>query len=313
MNNLEKLYQHLYRIRAVEEKIIEHYDEDEMKTPVHLSIGEEAIVSGVVQALKPEGQAFGTFRSHALYLAMSEETDQFFLELYGKESDIANGKAGSMHLSSPQSGFLCSSAIVASTISLAVGAAFANKQLNRPIITACFMGDGAVEEGVFWESLNVACLMHLPVLFVYEDNGLAIHADFSTRKGYSSFQNIVSQYDCLLYDTGDSTDAEEIYQVASDAIKAIKEKNRPAVLCSKYYRYYEHVGTHYDFDAGYRSFEEFEVWRKKDPVLTFRSKLDETTASAIEADLDRQIAQSIKNAKKAPFSPQRELYRGVYE
>ncbi|MCM1565416.1 MAG: thiamine pyrophosphate-dependent dehydrogenase E1 component subunit alpha [Dehalobacter sp.] len=313
MNLKKNLYRHLYRIRAAEQKIIALYNEDDMKTPVHLSIGEEAIISGVVEALKPSGQAFGTFRSHALYIAMAEETDLFFLELYGKSGYIANGKAGSMHLSNPQSGLLYSSAIVASTISLAVGAAYANKRLNKPIITACFMGDGAVEEGVFWESLNVACLMHLPVLFVYEDNGLAIHADFSTRKGYDSFQNIIMQYNCLLYDTGDSTDAEEIYHVASAAMRAISEKQKPAVLCSKYYRYYEHVGINFDFNAGYRSRDEFEIWNRKDPVLTFRSKLDISIAEEIEEDVNCQIDLSVRKAKEAPFASSEELYKGVYE
>lgn len=306
------LYRTLYRIRSAETAVIQYYGEDEMKTPMHMSMGEEAIVAGVIKALGPDGQALGTFRSHALYFAMAEETEQFFLEVYGKQSKIANGKAGSMHLSCPEKGFLGASAILSTSIPVSCGAAFANKMQGKNRVTACFFGDGATEEGVFWESLNAACVLQLPVLFVCEDNGLAIHTKKETRQGYDRFQDLVTGYRCAYYDSGDSTDAEEIYYKAALAVKGIKESGRPAVFHAQYYRYLEHVGTKPDFDAGYRDKAEFDAWYQRDPVRCFREKIGIEEAERIEAEIDREVADSVLKAKRAPFPASEQLYKGVY-
>src|SRR3989338_2832947 len=168
------LYKKMYLIWKAEELIIKHYPEDEMKTPMHMSMGEEAIAAAVCHALGPEGQVFGYYRSHAIFLAKTRDPDMFFGELYGKVTGIARGRAGSMHLAAPDKGFMHASAVVASSIPLAVGAAFANKHKGNGRLCCAVFGDGALEEGVFWESLNAACVMKLPVLFVCADNGLAV-------------------------------------------------------------------------------------------------------------------------------------------
>src|SRR3989344_4925634 len=149
--NIE-LYKKLSRIRRAEEAISAHYMEDEMKTPMHMSMGGEAISVGVCSAIGDRGAVYCTYRSHAVYLAMTDETDAFFGELYGRVTGVAKGKSGSMHLSAPESGFLGASAIVGSTIPLAVGSAFASHMLGTKKIAAVFFGDGAIDEGVFWES-----------------------------------------------------------------------------------------------------------------------------------------------------------------
>src|SRR3989338_4702030 len=161
-----ELYRKLYLIRCAEERIIKHYPEDEMKTPMHMSMGQEAVAVGVCHALGPHDQIFASYRSHAAFLTRTGDLEKFFGELYGRVSGTAAGKAGSMHVSSPERGHLCSSAIVASYLPVAVGAAFANKQKDNGGVTCAFFGDGALDEGAFWESLNVACVMRLPVLFV---------------------------------------------------------------------------------------------------------------------------------------------------
>ena len=188
-----RLYEKMYLIRKAEEAIQEYYPEDDMKTPMHMSMGEEAIVAGVCEALDPEDQVLGTYRSHALYLAKTSETNRFFAEMYGKATGVARGKAGSMHLSSFEHGLLCSSAIVASSIPVALGVAFANKYKNRNKKVVVFFGDGAVDEGSFWESVNFAGLKKLPLLFVCEDNGLAVHTRREDRQGYSSINKVISQ------------------------------------------------------------------------------------------------------------------------
>jgi pyruvate dehydrogenase E1 component alpha subunit len=168
------LYKKIYLLRRAEEGIRAHYHENDMKTPMHMSLGEEAVAVGVCHAIGDEGQAFSSYRSHAIFLAKTSDTDAFFAELYAKETSALKGRCGSMHLASPKHGFLGASAIVASQIPVAVGVAFGNKILKNGKIVATFFGDGAVEEGVFWESLNASCLKKLPVFFVYEDNEFAI-------------------------------------------------------------------------------------------------------------------------------------------
>jgi len=313
--NLE-LYKKVYLIRKAEEKIREHYMEDEMKTPMHMSMGEEAIVAGVCQALNVEDQIFGTYRSHGIYLAKTGETDRFFAELYGKETGMAKGKAGSMHLSALDSNLLGTSAVVATTIPVAVGASFVNKQKNNGRLVAVFFGDGALDEGSFWESLNFACLKGLPIIFVCEDNGLAIHSPASDRQGYKSISDIVSKFKCNVFKE-ETTDPQVIYKLTCNAIQLQRNTHKPCFLHLKYYRYLEHVGINQDFKFGYRSEEEFKRWYEVDPVNLQRKKLLENAYSEkkikkLERKIDKQIDNSVKLAQKAPFPDGSELFRGVY-
>ncbi len=311
-----ELYKKLYLIRKSEETIREYYGEDEMKTPMHMSMGEEAIAVGVCHALRAEDQVFGTYRSHAIYLAKTQDTDDFFAEMYGKDTSLLKGKGGSMHLCSPEYGFMGTSAIVASIIPVAVGAAFANKRQGNGKITAVFFGDGAADEGGFWESLNLACLMKLPVLFICEDNGLAVHTPGPLRQGYNSLTDIVSRFNCTVF-SENTTDVEAIYRLAIAAIDSMKTTGMPCFMHLKYYRYLEHVGINEDFDAGYRSREEFEEWRKKDPVSVQRKKLllqgiKEAAIIKLEKEIDTHIENSIRSAKEAAFGDVSQLYDGVY-
>ncbi len=313
--NLE-LYKKLYLIRRAEEAIIDNYNDDEMKTPMHMSMGEEAIVAGVCEALGKKSQVFGTYRSHALYLVNALETDKFFAEMYGKATGGAKGKAGSMHLSSPETGFMEASAIVASNIPVAVGAAFANKFKKTNKIVAVFFGDGALDEGNFWESLNVACLMKLPLLFICEDNEFAMHTPISQRQGYKSIDKIVSKFNCHVFQAK-TTDAEAIFKLTQKAIKSIKKTKLPSFLHLEYYRYLEHVGINEDFDAGYRSKKDFEMWYKRDPIILQRKKLlnsgiEEKIILAIEKQIDTKIEKSVKLAQKAPLADIREVYKDVF-
>jgi TPP-dependent pyruvate/acetoin dehydrogenase alpha subunit len=313
--NIE-IYKDLFLIRRSEEKIIEFYQEDEMKTPMHMSMGEEAITVGVTQALKHDDLVLGTYRSHALYLAKTKDVDNFFAEMYGKDTSLLKGKGGSMHLCAPDNGFLGTSAIVGSVIPVALGVAFANKIKKNGKSVVVFFGDGATEEGVFWESLNVACLMKLPVLFVCEDNGFAVHTHAHQRRGYASLVEIVSKFNCRVFKE-ETTDAEVIYELASEALKVNQTEQIPCFIHLQYYRYLEHVGVNKDFDVGYRSKEEFDKWFEIDPLRLQRAKLadyglSEAEIKEVESQIDIKICDSIARAKKAPFSPGSELYKGVY-
>lgn len=322
------LYKKIYLIRRAEQAIIEHYGEDEMKTPMHMSMGEEAIVSGITMALGTKHQAFGTYRSHALYLAKTGETDKFFCEMYGKAPGVVRGIGGSMHLASPEHGLLGAAAIVASTIAPAVGAAFANKARKNGKIVAAFFGDGAMEEGVTFESLNLACLMRLPIIFVCEDNGLAVDVFADQRQGFRSIPDLVSGYRCLVLQS-QSTDAEVIYRLALRALEHIRKQQTPVFMHLKYYRMLQHIGINSDFDdhapepkggfekKGYRSQEEYLRWLKKDPIKIARAKLRKLGVQVemlqnIEHGIDRRVLQSIMKAQKAKFPDKSELYDHVY-
>lgn len=317
MNELSfDLYKKLYLMRRSEEFIIRYYPENEMKTPMHMSMGQEAISAGVCHALGLENQIFATYRSHAAFLAKTEDTNGFFAELYGKETGTAQGKAGSMHLAAPDKGHMSSSAIVASCIPVAVGAAFANKQKKNGRISCVFFGDGALDEGVFWESLNVASIMKLPVLFVCEDNGLAVHTTTHMRQGYKSITDIVCQFHCSVFQV-DTTDVEIIYRIALNAIESIRTLGRSAFLHFKCYRYLEHVGIYEDFNVGYRSKTEFDEQYKRDCLILQRNRLIDvgyTEGDILHAErlIDERIDNSIREAREAPFPKPEALYRGVF-
>lgn len=310
-----ELYKKMYLIRKAEETIIKHYPEDEMKTPMHMSMGEEAIVAGVCQALSHDDQVFGTYRSHALFLAKTGDVDDFFAEMYGKDTARLKGKGGSMHMCAPMSGFIGSSAIVASIIPVALGAAYANKRACNNKIVAAFFGDGATDEGVFWESMNIACLMKIPIIFICEDNEFAVHTPGTERRGYSSLPDIVSKFNCNVL-KGVTTDVEEIYQITMEGIHLMRKNQMPLFLHFKYYRYLEHVGIYDDFDAGYREKEEFLKWQPIDPVSKQRNNLflkgyNKKEIESLEKEIDLMINTSIMKAKQSPFCGAGELFREV--
>lgn len=312
--NLE-LYKKIYLIRSAEKVIIENYDINEMKTPMHMSMGEEAIVAGICHALSVKDQVFGTYRSHALYLAKTGETNKFFAEMYGKKTGIIKGKGGSMHLSYPEKGLMATSAVVASTIPVAVGSAFANKLKKNKIVTAVFFGDGAIDEGAFWESLNLACNMKLPIIFVCEDNGFAVHTPGYARHGYKSISKIVSQFNLDVYELI-TTDVEKIYELAKRIKRIVLSKNKPAFLYTKYYRYLEHVGVYEDFDKRYRAKSEFEKWKRKDPLKIQKEKIQNIVSKKnlhnIEKRIDNSVFQSLTRAKGDLFPKREELLSDVY-
>lgn len=312
--NLE-LYKKLYLIRKSEETIIRYYPENGMKTPMHMSMGGEAIAVGVCQALDPGDHLLCSYRSHSLYLAKSGKTENFFAEMYGKGTALQKGKAGSMHLCDPETGFMGASAIVGSHIPVAVGVAYANKMHKNGKVAVAFFGDGAIDEGVFWESINAACLMKLPIMFVCEDNGFAVHNPAAQRHGYDSISDIVSKFKCDVL-SDDSTDVEKLYNLAAQARENIIKNQRPCFLHLKYYRYLEHVGINPDFEAGYRSRDEFEKWAQRDPVKIQREKLlklgQGKEVLKIEGGINAEVGNAVKAAKLAPFADVSELYTDIF-
>jgi len=310
------LYRRLLLARRAEEKIRLEYPKNEMKTPVHLGVGQEAIPVGVCHCLPGGTKTFGTYRNHALFLAVTDDTDRFFGELYGKVTGTAKGKAGSMHLSAPEEGLAATSAVVGTTIPVAVGAALANDYRSSRDLVTVFFGDGAIEEGVFWEALNFACLKRLRILFVCEDNGLAIHTPMSQRAGYRSIEEAVGGFDCHLR-TGNGSDLTEVVALTREILKRMAEDPKPGFLHLTYYRFLEHVGPNEDFSAGYRRRPTPEEMERLDPVARFEKGLVQNGCrtedlTAIRESVDEQLDRSLREAQAAPFPPATELTTDLF-
>ena len=317
MDNAEALlwYRRLLLVRRAEETIRAEYAKDEMKTPVHLGVGQEAIAVGVCAVLPSGTKTFGTYRNHALYLAVTQDTDGFFAELYGKATGPGKGKAGSMHLSAPDHGLLATSAVVATTIPLAVGAALANAYRGSSDAAVAFFGDGAMEEGVFWESLNFACLRRLRVLLVCEDNGLAIHTPASQRQGFRSIPEALQGFTCHVM-SADGSDLVGVMEASQRMLKRMADEPAPGFLHLPYFRFLEHVGPREDFNTGYRRQPTAEELERLDPVARFERTLSEQGVSvselaAIRTSVDDQIQESVRRAQQAPFAPAAELATDV--
>ena len=289
MNERDQLLYECLRIRMVEEKIIELYPSDLIQSPVHLSIGQEAVAVGVCKNLLDKDQLFINYRGHAFYLAKGGPMAEFFAELMGKVTGLSKGKAGSMHLAAPEKGVMGSSAVVASTISHAVGSALAsNIKGEKEKICVSVFGDGAMEQGVFYESLNFAALHETPVLFLCEDTGLAIHTHLNERQAFDIW-GLISAFEIPLYSVSEGYDPEIVSKHSEKAIEFVRQQRKPAFLKIKTARYREHVGPGEDFESGYRSLTEIAQWKGKDPLLEpkeifdeFRSKISKEIDDALE-------------------------------
>lgn len=312
------LYRSLYLIRAAEGLIVEHYPEDEMRTPMHMSMGQEAVSVGLCAALGEAGQVYGSYRSHALFLAKTEDPERFFGELYGRVNGTACGKQGSMHLAAPERGLMATSAIVGGTISAAVGTAFANKRLGNGRYCAALFGDGALETGEFWEALNAACVLQVPVLFLCEDNDYAVHSAKAVRHGFKLIEDVVSQFRCATFEVADALDVESIRRYIAEALAVARLDNgTPAFLRVRTCRYLDHIGITEDFDVGYRTREEADWWRERDPIKRQRRRLLEQGMTEVEVlaeehKINKRLDAAVKAAREAPAPDPAELRMGIF-
>ncbi len=307
-----RFYRSLYRIRRVEEEIARVYPSDKIMSPVHLSIGQEAISVAVCEALQARDIVFGSYRSHALYLAKGGNLKGMIAELFGKATGVAKGKAGSMHLIDTTSGVMGASAVVATTLSQSVGYALALKMKRQQRVVASFFGDGAVEEGTFHESLNFAALKKLPVLFVCENNGLAIHSRQRDRMANPDIAGLARSYG-ITAEKFDDMDVFRIFSRTCEALEEIRDgRAGPVLLECPCYRWKEHVGPGEDYSAGYRAATEAEVWTKDDQVRQVGERLDPIERRQIETEVEKEIRNAFEYAEESPFPEPDELYSDLY-
>ncbi len=308
----ERLYRALYRIRRLEEEVARAYPSDKIKSPVHLSIGQEAVSVGICEVLQPRDIVFGTYRGHALYLAKGGDLRRMVAELYGKATGCTGGKGGSMHLIDADRGVMGASAVVGTTIANAVGCAYALRYRRQQAIVASFFGDGATEEGVFSESLNFAALKHLPILFVCENNQYAIHTHQSRRQATPGICDRARALG-LPAERLDGNDLATLIDRAEKAVAAIRDGGGPAFFEVMTYRWREHVGPGEDFHLGYRTQAEAEPWRSGDALPRMAEKVDPEERRRVEQEVEEEIAEAFAFAESSPFPAAGELVTDVFK
>jgi TPP-dependent pyruvate/acetoin dehydrogenase alpha subunit len=305
------LYRSMYRIRATEERIAEIYPSDKIKSPIHLSIGQEAVAVGVCDALTERDIVFGTYRGHAMYLAKGGDIDAMMAELYGKVTGNGRGKSGSMHLIDTNAGVMGTSAIVGSHISNAVGFALAEQIKGGDRVTVVFFGDGASDQGTFHESLNFAALKSLPILFICENNAYAIFSESAARmagtRRYEKARGYGIEADCV-----DSGDVAEILEATKAAVSSIRAGGGPRFLECMTWRVKEHVGPNEDDNLDYRPPEDLKAWAERDAVLTTTRYLTTEQKATIEAEVDAEIERALAFAESSPFPAVEELEAHVF-
>ena len=296
----------------MEEEIIRLYPTDKIKSPVHLSIGQEAVSVAVCDQLSRDDVLFATYRGHAAYLAKGGDMNAMWAELYGKADGCGRGKAGSMHLVDTAVNMMGTSAIVASSIPDAVGYALAVKLRQEDRIVVCLFGEGAADEGVTQESLNFAALHRLPILFVCENNEYAIYSHVSARMaGYG----LCERYRALgiLCEREESGDFLAMHEAAGRAVADVRKGFGPRFLEIKTARWRDHVGPGEDRHHGYRCDDQLDARYRRRPGGADRRPAGRTRARGdIDASVEREIAAAIAYAEASPFPDDEEIFDHVF-
>ncbi|MGH7353315.1 MAG: thiamine pyrophosphate-dependent dehydrogenase E1 component subunit alpha [Candidatus Rokuibacteriota bacterium] len=308
----------MMRIRTTEETLADLYKEQEMRTPTHFSIGQEAVAVGVCAALLRSDVVYSGHRCHAHYLAKGGDLAGMVAELYGKDTGCCRGRGGSVHLNDPAVGVVASSAILGQTIAVAAGSALAFKLDGSERVAVTFFGDGAIEEGIFHESLNFAVVKKLPVLFVCENNGYSTHTRLPVRQPDGIAIHERARSYGMPAQLVDGNDVFAVSAAARHAVSGVRRGEGPFFLECTTYRWREHVGPLWDYDKGYRAREEVEQWIARCPIKRARERLladgicTNDDLSAFEAELRAEVARAVAAAKAAPFPAVQDLVLGTY-
>lgn len=317
-NTAVSIYYCMLRIRLVEEAIADHYPEQEMRCPVHLCIGQEAIAAGICANLNKDDYVLSNHRSHGHYLAKGGDLNLMMAEIYSKVTGCSSGKGGSMHLVDLSSGFLGSTPIVGNIIPVAVGTAFSTKLKGEKRVTVVFLGDAASEEGVFYESLNFASLKKLPVVFVCENNFFSVYSPLNVRQPENRNNLLLAEALGILSSKGDGNNPDEVYNLGEKAIAHARNGLGPYFLEFDTYRWREHCGPYYDNNIGYRTEAEFLEWQKKCPLCIYENNLlengiiEKQQIDEFKDKIKQEIKEAFNFAKKSPFPPHENLLKDVY-
>ncbi len=314
---LLEIYTSIQKIRKVELKIEDLYHDDEMKTPVHLSLGQEAVSAGVCANLLKEDYIFSNHRSHGHYLAKGGDLKAMIAELYCKETGCAKGRGGSMHLIDTSVGHLGSSSIVGGGIPNAVGAAFASKMEKRGLVSVCFFGDAACEQGVLYESMGWAALKKLPVIFMCENNQYSVHSYIDVRQIPGDLAKRAKAFDIPAM-TIDGMNAVEVYEKSQQAIEHARSGKGPYFLEFKVQRWRAHAGAGDPIKEKYRKPQDLDEANERDPLEEFKQYLLDQILSAqtelekIDANLDQEIKEAFIYGQQSPLPDDKDLGKYLY-
>jgi TPP-dependent pyruvate/acetoin dehydrogenase alpha subunit len=307
-NDAKKIIEKMLLIRLVEEEIIIRYGaagtDQQMRCPVHLSIGQEAAAVGACHYLSAAEKIFSTHRCHAHYLAKGGDLDRMVLELHGKMGGCLDGRGGSMHLMDDAAGVAMSVPIVASSIPLAVGVALANKIDKKNQVALTFFGDASVEEGVFHESANFAALMQLPMIFVCENNLFSVYTHLDQRQPKRPLAELGRAHN-LHTVTMNGNDVFAVAEAFDALIAQAKNENKPSLIVLDTYRHREHCGVSFDDHLGYRDAQEFKTWQAQDPMtIAFdtgiaKGWMTQAEIDAMRTTIKTRVEQSFEHAKTA--------------
>jgi pyruvate dehydrogenase E1 component alpha subunit len=303
----------MVRVRRLEERCGELYKEEKIRGFLHLYIGEEAVAAGVMPALTAEDAVVATYREHGHALLRGIGANAIMAEMYGKRSGTSGGRGGSMHLFDAATRFYGGNAIVGGGLPMAVGLALADRLSGRARVTACFFGDGAVAEGEFHESLNLAALWDLPVLFCCENNGYAMGTALARHQSETDLALKAASYRIAAWPV-DGMDVEAVADAARQAADAVRGGSGPRFLEFRTYRFRAH--SLFDPEL-YRSKEEVEEWMKRCPVATYTARLraevslTDDEIAAIEAEALTEVDEAVAFAESAEWEPETDLLRWV--
>lgn len=308
-NLLISLHQELLKVRLTEEILAERYKQQEMRTPAHFGSGQEAVAVGVCQALRRDDVVYTHHRSHNHFLAKGGSTYELAAELYGRADGCSGGRGGSVHLTAPEVGFIASSAILGETTTVAVGAALAFKMDNLDRIAVTFFGEGAMDEGSFYESINYASIKKLPVLFICENNLYATESPLEIRQAPGT--DLCERVRSFKVEAKriDGNDVLEVFQATQTALEKLRAGDGPYFLECMTYRWREHVGPYFDHELNrkYRTREEVETWMARCPIIKSRERLIQmgiATPSQLDSwysDMQTKIGAEIERAHNAPW------------
>lgn len=287
----------MLRIRRIEEALANRYAEQEMRCPMHLCIGQEAIAAGVGAALLVSDKMYSNHRAHGHYLAKGGNLNAMIAELYGRASGCCGGRGGSMHMIDLEVGFMGATPIVGGTVPLAVGSAWASKLQKKTDVTVIFLGDGCFEEGVVHESLNFAALHHLPILFVCENNDFSVYTRRNERQPDRSIHQIAAAHG-IKTAHGDGNDIELVFNLVNKAVEDLRMGKGPWFLEFTAYRWREHCGPDFDDHLEYRTVKEIECGKAACPIERFEKNalaaalFSKAEVEKMECDIKAEINQS---------------------
>lgn len=317
-HELMTMLRSMLRIRLVEERIADLVVAGAARTPCHLGIGQEAAAVGVCANLRSTDRVFGGHRSHSQFLALGGSAYRLLAEVLGKEEGASHGMGGSMHLYGASFGFHGSVPLVAATIPIAVGAALAAKMDGGDAVAVAFFGDGACEEGVFHESLNLAAVYRLPVLFACENNLFSSHLDIQFRQPSDRIARFGEAHR-IASATVDGNDVLAVRNAAHRMIEAARARREPGLLELVTYRIRGHVGPNEDIDVGvHRRMDDVRAWKVRCPIRRLTEALLSSRAltpaglEELQAEVAGEVADAVERAKAAPYPGTAALESLVY-